>query len=133
MSICLAELGRTGTSAVAGFPDALREADERSARALAAARSSTSIPADQTMTACLARGHVLCVLGRFEEAAPLIKSGWNSSLDVPTAYPWRRMHLEDAIACARATGDEQAVIALTEQLLASPPPEDPAGGTVPPG
>ncbi len=133
MSICLSELARAGTSAVAAFPDTLREADERSARALAAARASSSIPADQTMTVCLARGHVLCVLGRFEEAAPLIKAGWNQSLDAFSEYPWRRMHLEDAIACARATGDAQAVTVLTEQLLMSSPPKGPAGDPVPPG
>lgn len=128
MSISLAELGRQGKSGGTEFGDALREADERSARALEAARASNSIPPDQTMTVCLARGHVLCVLGRFDEAAPLIKEGWNWSLDAATGYPWRRLHLEDAIACARATGDEQAVRAWTELLRI-----DPSDGQRPPG
>ncbi len=109
ISISLAELSQTGTPSIPGFKDVLAEADRRSVRALAAAMNSRSTPHDQLMGAQLARAHVLCVLGRFAEAGPLIEAGWNAGFEDAKGYPWRNMHVRDALACARAAGDERAI------------------------
>lgn len=120
ISISLAELSRAGTPSIPGFDDVLAEADRRSLRALRAAMSSSSAPPDQLMGTQLARAHVLCTFGRFAEAEPLITAGWNSAFDDARNYPWRRLHILDALACARARGDEDAIRKWTDLLNAGP-------------
>ena len=132
MAISLAALGSDPAAGGSPFADPLAEADARTARALAAIETSTSMPRDQALVIRMHRAHVLCVLGRPADAAALISDGPNPGLVAEPTYPWRRMYYEDAIACAEATGDTARAAELRERMnnpLIAADPTSQAGGS----
>jgi hypothetical protein len=97
LAFSLAELGGT---------EQLREADTLSAEALAIVGSLPQVPLDQLAHMELARGHVLFVLGRSEEAATFLQLTWDQVYRcISPDFVWRRLLIGHMAVLAERRGD----------------------------
>jgi tetratricopeptide (TPR) repeat protein len=113
MAYSLAELGQ------------LDRADALSAQALALAQRLEATPYDQLAAIEFERGHVLKLLGRPEEALPLLSHAWTDTMsNYPPSYGWRRVLIGDMVDVSKARHDD-AEAARWYALLDRPDPREP--------
>lgn len=117
-------LAESGLALCLAQRSALEEADRRSAHALSVLQRPPTPAGDQVGHIMLARGHVLRMMGRYDQARAIHQDAWNLLFRLAEPiYPFRRLLINDLVACCEATGDMEQADAWRRRLEEPAPSE----------